>query len=393
MDSRSGRLVKTAYIAAAGLGSALLFMVEPLAVRLLLPSLGGTPAVWITALVFFQFALLLGYLVAHMARTRVPWSVRSWALVGLVGAGFAFLPVALPSGWEAPSAGITPWVMSALGVMLGLPFIGLSALSPTLQSWFSDTNHPQRDEPYFLYAAGNVGSAVGLLSYPFLLEPNLGLKTQGVLWTLGYGILFALLAMCAGLRHRYRSTVPKVTILTEGVIVSTSDRFRWVALAAVPSGLLLAVTQHISTDIAAIPLLWVVPLALYLGSFVAAFAKPTTGPSTKLRMAALASAPIIFVLEPVRSSRSLVVAIVGSLVAFALLSLAINFELAARRPPVADLTEYFLWIAVGGLVGGVLVAIAAPIVFQSVAELPILVVAALLIITMPKELPSPRSDG
>jgi spermidine synthase len=391
VNRRSTRLIKATYIAAAGLGSALLFMIEPLAVRLLLPSLGGTPAVWITALVFFQFALLLGYLAAHMVRTRVPWKVRSWALVGLVGAGFAFLPVVLPSGWQPPSTSIAPWVMGALGVMLGLPFVGLATLSPTLQSWFSDTNHPQREEPYFLYAAGNVGSAVGLLSYPFLLEPNLGLNTQSVLWTLGYGILLVLLTVCAGLRHRYRSAVPKVVPAAAKADVSSSDRFRWVLLAAVPSALLLAVTQHISTDIAAIPLLWVVPLALYLGSFVVAFAKPTSGPSRNLRLAALAS-PIFMVsvmLTPAHSTRWLFVAIVTSLTAFTFLSLAINFELAARRPPISDLTEYFLWISVGGLVGGVLVAIAAPIVFRSVVELPILLVAALMIITAPKEMPIP----
>jgi peptidoglycan/LPS O-acetylase OafA/YrhL len=158
------RVLAVTFIAATALGSALLFLVEPLIVRMMLPLLGGSPAVWNTAMVFFQSALLAGYLLAHLARRGLPWSSRPWIQIGFVAVGLAVLPVAIPTGWEPPSGGQALWVLAVLAVALGVPFVALAMLSPTLQGWFADTSHPRRQDPYFLYAAGNVGSVVGLLS-------------------------------------------------------------------------------------------------------------------------------------------------------------------------------------------------------------------------------------
>ena len=388
---RSGTGVLTAtFVAATALGAALLFLVEPLIVRMMLPLLGGSPAIWNTAMVFFQGALLAGYLLAHVARRGLPWASRPWIQIAFVALGLIVLPVAIPSGWTPPSAGQPLWILATLTVALGVPFVALAMLGPTLQGWFADTSHPQRQEPYFLYAAGNTGSIVGLLSYPLLVEPLIGLKTQATLWTAGYGILLVLLVATALLRKRHPSHREAVATnvdasterddkATDGAPTSWRARGAWVLMAAIPSGLLLAVTQHISTDIASVPLLWVVPLTIYLGTFVIAFAKPTSGcPPTLGRVASLMVLFVVAILPIVPTTTTwLVLGLVITLSAFGLLALAIHLELAGRRPSASQLTDYYLWIAVGGLVGGVGVALVAPIIFDSIAEYPLLLAAAL----------------
>ena len=386
----SMRVMTVTFIAATALGSALLFLVEPMIVRMMLPLLGGTPAAWNTAMVFFQGALLAGYLLAHLARRGLPWSSRPWIQIAFVSLGLIMLPVAIPNGWEPASGGQALWILAVLTVALGVPFVALAMLSPTLQGWFADTSHPQREEPYFLYAAGTVGSIVGLLSYPLLVEPLIGLRTQSRLWAMGYGVLLVLLVASAGLRRRHpfrqetltASVDPSGARDKKGVDSATIPwrvRGAWVLMAAIPSGLLLAVTQHISTDVASIPLLWVVPLTIYLATFVIAFSRPTRGcPPTLGRVASLMV--LFFVITSsiaLASPAWFVVVVVINLGAFGLLASAIHFELAGRRPPENRLTEYYLWIAVGGLVGGVGVALVAPIIFDSVTEYPLLLLAAL----------------
>jgi spermidine synthase len=384
------RVLAVTFIAATALGSALLFLVEPLIVRMILPLLGGSPAVWNTAMVFFQSALLTGYLLAHLARRGLPWSSRPWIQIGFVAVGLAVLPVAIPTGWEPPSGGQALWVLAALAVALGVPFVALAMLSPTLQGWFADTSHPRRQDPYFLYAAGNVGSVVGLLSYPLLVEPFIGLRIQSRFWTFGYGVLVVLLIASALLRRRYpfqqdsRATKPVTSNAdtasgTDNASTSWRTRGAWILMAAIPSGLLLAVTQHISSDVASIPLLWVIPLTIYLATFVIAFSKPTKGCPPILGRAALLLVLFVVVTLPLAflSSVWLAAGLVVNLAAFGLVTLAIHFELAGRRPPARRLTEYYLWIAVGGLLGGVGVALVAPVVFDSIAEYPLLLLAAL----------------
>ncbi|MCL1594221.1 MAG: fused MFS/spermidine synthase [Actinomycetia bacterium] len=388
--SSGSRGLTVTFIAATALGSALLFLVEPLIVRMMLPLLGGSPAIWNTAMVFFQGALLTGYLMAHLARRKLPWSSRPWVQIAFVALGLLVLPVTIPNDWVAPIGDQAIWILAALTVALGIPFVALAMLGPTLQGWFADTSDPRHDAPYFLYAAGNTGSIVGLLSYPLLVEPFIGLKTQSQLWAVGYGILIVLLVASAVLRMRHPARHASVTASAsassaqdlnnaESAPPSWRVRGTWLLLAAVPSGLLLAVTQHISTDVASIPLLWVIPLTIYLATFVIAFSKPTDGcPPTLGRVAALMVLFVVALLPlTLTSSAWLIIGLVVNLGAFGLVALAIHFELAGHQPPASQLTDYYLWIAVGGLVGGIGVALVAPIIFNSVAEYPLLLAAAL----------------
>jgi len=396
MSSGGSRVLNVTFVFAAGLGSALIFLVEPLAVRMLLPLLGGSPAVWNTAMVFFQLALLLGYLVAHGARLRLPWASRPWLQIGFVALGLLALPVAVPTGWTAPASGQALWILAVLVVMIGLPFVALSTLGPTLQGWMAETAHPRADEPYFLYAAGNTGSVIGLLGYPLIVEPMFGLTTQALLWALGYVSLICVLLGAAYLRRRHPAAVKDVEtshVAVDRTPIAMRLRLRWVVLASVPSGLLLAVTQHISTDIASIPLLWVVPLTIYLGTFVVAFARPVDRcPPAVARIALIGILPIALTLPiGLWSAEMLVVGIVMHLTVFALVAVAVHFQLSASRPHPDRLTEFYIWIAVGGLFGGLGVALAAPVIFSAIVEYPLLLLGSIAILWRPAAADTPAT--
>src|SRR5262245_51662327 len=271
-----GRGLVVLFTVASFVGSTLLFLVQPLVTKLLTPLLGGTPDVWNTAMVFFQATLLVGYATAHLTarragRRQVPIQVL------LVTLPLVALPLAIPGGWRLPD-GTAPalWTLLLLAVVVGLPFLALSTASSTFQRWFSQTGHRHADDPYFLYAAGNVGSLLALLAYPLLLEPRLSASAQSRLWSVGYLLFVALTAACAVvLRRRSVDTGPAVPAPTSPPL-GRNLRLKLVGFAFVPSLLMLGVTRHLSTDIASIPLLWVVPLSLYLLSFVLAFGRRTS---------------------------------------------------------------------------------------------------------------------
>src|SRR5262245_38064952 len=271
-----GRGLVVLFTVASFVGSTLLFLVQPLVTKLLTPLLGGTPDVWNTAMVFFQATLLVGYATAHLTarragRRQVPIQVL------LVTLPLVALPLAIPGGWRLPD-GTAPalWTLLLLAVVVGLPFLALSTASPTFQRWFSQTGHRHADDPYFLYAAGNVGSLLALLAYPLLLEPRLSTSAQSRLWSIGYLGFVLLTAACGWTVRRRGGTVgaDPATAVTSPPLTARY-RARLVGFAFVPSLLLLGVTRHLSTDIASIPLLWVIPLSLYLLSFVLAFGRPT----------------------------------------------------------------------------------------------------------------------
>src|SRR6201994_3427775 len=275
--SRS-RLVLVVYTAAIFVSALLLFSVQPLFTKMVLPRLGGSPAVWSVAMVFFQSLLLAGYAYAHLLmqiRNRViPVAVH---LVLLVIA-LLTLPLSIASGFgEPPSSGYAFWLLALFAVSIGLPFFALAANNPMLQAWFVRTGHPAGPDPYFLYASSNIGSFLALLSYPVLLEPMFTLRTQNLIWTGGCGLLIALIAGCGVLLLRSPASAA-VDVLAEHSDAPPPARLlraRWIFLAAVPSGLLIAVTAHISTDVAAAPLLWVLPLSLYLLTWVLVFQSRT----------------------------------------------------------------------------------------------------------------------
>src|ERR1700749_2711173 len=261
------RLLLIVYTAAIFVSALLLFSVQPLFTKMVLPRLGGSPAVWSVAMVFFQSLLLAGYAYAHFLMQLKSRVIPVVVHLLLLLTAMLTLPLSIAAGWGVPpSSGHAFWRPALLVVAIGLPFFALAANNPLLQAWFVRTGHPAAPDPYFLYASSNIGSFLALLSYPVLLEPMFTLRTQNLMWTGGYGLLILLIAGCGALllTSPAQAAADLATEEAEAVAPTWLLRSRWIFLAAVPSGLLIAVTAHISTDVAAAPLLWVLPLSLYL---------------------------------------------------------------------------------------------------------------------------------
>jgi SAM-dependent methyltransferase len=353
--------------------AALVFLVQPLVGRLLLPSLGGAPAVWNTSLVFFQATLLLGYAYAHaLQRLR---SVRGQAAIhcALLLAGAAVLPLSITSvlGEPTPDAP-AGWLLAVLSLSIGAPFAALSATAPLLQAWWAAAYDGRRD-PYPLYAASNLGSLAALLAYPLVVEPLLDLDLQRLSWSGGYAV-FTLTIVLIGLSlkgaRRGEALDPGGTRSRTG----WGRRAWWALLGAIPSSLLLGVTAHVSTDVASAPLLWVIPLALYLLSFVLAFQeRPAVPFQATLIMQAIAVAACLAIL-PFSGDWRLQLPL--HLLAFFLTALMCHQRVAAGRPEPGRLTEFYLFLSIGGVLGGAFNALAAPSLFDRVWEYPLALILA-----------------
>jgi hypothetical protein len=375
------RLVLVVYTSAIFVSALLLFSVQPLFTKMVLPRLGGSPAVWSVAMVFFQSLLLAGYAYAHFlmqVKNRIiPVAVHLVLLLIAI----ATLPLAIASGWgEPPSSGYAFWLLGLFAVSIGLPFFALAANNPLLQAWFVRTGHPAGPDPYFLYASSNIGSFLALLSYPVLLEPMFTLHTQDLMWTAGYGLLILLIAGCGALllTSPARAAADLATEETEAPAPAWLLRARWIFLAAVPSGLLIAVTAHISTDVAAAPLLWVLPLSLYLLTWVLVFqSRPLLPHTWMLRLQPLAIAGVI-VLLAVGGEQNLLLTVGGHQLCFFVIAMACHGELARTRPAAKYLTGFYVALSFGGMVGGLFAGLIAPFAFSWIAEYPILLALAAL---------------
>jgi hypothetical protein len=375
------------------ISATLLFLVQPMFAKMVLPKLGGTPAVWITCMVFYQAALLGGYVYAHVI-TRWLGVKRQLGLhLVMLLSAFLFLPVGLGASVTPPvEANPIPWLLGLLFLSVGVPFLVISATAPLLQKWFALTRHPAARDPYFLYVASNLGSMLALLGYPILVEPRLTLAQQSWAWSLGYGLLATLIVVCGVILWRSpgrqppdkAKQAPDPAVIPEAPENLTSAvnwrrRIWWVLLAFTPSSLLLGVTEFITTDVAAVPLLWVIPLALYLLTFCLAFAPwPLVGLNSLVRVQPffiLALALLFFWGK--QSEGPWVIPL--HLLTFFVTAMVCHGELAQSRPPTVNLTEFYLWIAVGGVLGGLFNALVAPLVFQEVAEYPLAIVLACLL--------------
>ena len=373
--------------------AALLFWVQPLIAKMLLPLLGGTPAVWNTCMLFFQGMLLAGYAYA-LALTRWLRSVHQGVLhvALLLLAGLVSLPLGLSEALarSVPAEGEPVWwLLGVLLATLGLPFFALAASAPLLQKWFSETRHPSARDPYFLYAASNAGSLAALVSFPLLLEPSLRLTEQGKLWAVVYTALVALIVVCALTLRRAKATdgAARADVLDEGEDarrderageVTIARRLGWAFLAFVPSSLVLGVTTYITTDVAAVPLLWVIPLALYLLTYVLAFARRAPLPR-RWTDRLLAGAAIVLTLVYLSGATEPVWFLIPvHLIFFFIAAYVCHRRLADERPSTEHLAEFYLWIAVGGVAGGLFNAIIAPLVFRAVIEYPLAIVLACL---------------
>ena len=349
--------------------AALLFISEPLIARMLLPVAGGAAAVWTTCLVFFQVALLVGYLYAHLSARHLAMPLQVVAHVAVLLVALVAIPFDV-TGLGSPPPGTTPipWLLRTLSLTIGLPFVALAGTTPLVQSWFSRAGAGA--SAYVLYSASNVGSVAGLLAYPAFIEPAMRLNAQSRGWRIGYGMVLCLIALCGILANRCSRTVHSEERRTSiASPVSRNVRLRWILLAAMPSSLTLSVTTFISTDIAAIPLLWVAPLALYLVSFIIAFAWPGRGLWAPRVVPIAILPPIISILTD--SSRPAWLQIPAHLATFFIVSLACHQSLARGRPEAARLPEFYLWLALGGALGGLTTALIAPLIFQSPIEYPI----------------------
>jgi hypothetical protein len=374
------RLILIVYTAAIFTSALLLFSVQPLFTKMVLPRLGGSPAVWSVAMVFFQSLLLGGYAYAHylmQVRNRI---VTVAVHLVLLTIALLTLPLSIANGWgEPPSSGYAFWLLGLFAVSIGLPFFALAANNPLLQAWFVRTGHPDGPDPYFLYASSNIGSFLALLSYPVLLEPMFTLRTQNLIWTGLYGLLILLIASCGALLLRSpANVVVERSDDTDAPAPPWALRLRWIFLAAVPSGLLIAVTAHISTDVAAAPLLWVLPLSLYLLTWVLVFqSRPLLPHKWVLMLQPLAIAGVI-VLLAVGGEQNLLLTLGGHLLCFFVIAMACHGELARTRPASKYLTGFYVALSFGGMVGGLFAGLIAPYTFSWIAEYPILVAFAVL---------------
>jgi hypothetical protein len=372
--------------------------------RMVLPDLGGTPAVWNTCVVFFQAALLAGYAYAHLTSTKLALRHQAALHIGLMLLPFVVLPIAVPEA-------LVPWldeVHPALGLLalltvgVGLPFFVVSATAPLLQRWFSATGHASAGDPYFLYAASNLGSMLALLAYPVVFEPCLHLRgsdsssgqvlllSQPWVWTFGYVLLLGLVVACAAKVRKAPSSVllPGSQGCTEQAApgkdevhsgITLTQRLHWVLLAAVPSSLMLGATTFITTDVAPIPLLWVIPLALYLFTFILAFGRRSFLPLKWVdRLLPLVVLALVIVL--LSEAADPVWLIVGiHLLTLFVLALSCHGQLARLRPDARHLTEFYFWLSLGGVLGGLFSALVAPLIFTRIVEYPLAVVLGCLL--------------
>ncbi len=418
------------FTATTFLSALLLFSVQPMFAKMVLPILGGSPSVWAVAMVFFQATLLAGYCYAHVLIRSTRPLYGGFIHVGLSAAALLALPIAIPSGFSEPPPGDPAlWQLSLFAAGVGLPFLAVSANAPLLQAWFSASGHPHARDPYFLYAASNLGSLIALLSYPLVLEPAFGLAALSRVWAAGFVALVALILLCAMIMRRSAgSDRVEGPAAASDAALSLGHRLGWIGLAFVPSALLTAFTTHITMDVASAPLLWVLPLSLYLLTFVlvfrdrpialipaaivvalgaVAFWPPLSkalfesgAATTQGRLVAAGVAAIAFVVAVrwiwrVPSMTGMRAVHIGALI-LALLALsqtehegwfvtastgvAVFFAstmvahrtLYETRPPASRLTEFYLLMSLGGVLGGLFAALVAPRIFSQIYEYPIL---------------------
>lgn len=366
-------------------GAALLFTVQPMIAKVVLPLFGGSPSVWNTSNLFFQVTLLAGYLGAHLAVRRFGVRRQSLLHLALVGLPLLALPIGLPAAAGTPD-GVSHvlWLLYVLAVTVGAPFLLLSTTGPLLQRWFGATCHSRAQDPYFLFAAGNAGSLLALLSYPVVIEPRLALDRQLAYWSYGYVVFGVLIVMCvvALRRHAPHVTVASTVEVARGSRVLGRRRLRWVAIAALPSSFMLGTTTHLTTDLTPVPLLWVVPLALYLVTFIVPFAlkRPVAGALATRLSVAVPLLLLTIVVTAGNLTLPILVQVGLHLALFTVVALVAHARLAEDRPEVEDLTMFYVLVALGGAVGGAFNGLVAPLLFNHFYEYPLALAAAALLL-------------
>jgi len=392
-------ILQFVFLAALACSALLMFLVQPMVGKTVLPALGGTPQVWNTCMVFFQAMLFLGYLHAHYTGLLIGLRRQAVVHLAIALAVLLFLPIGVSGARLATPDAEHPvfWLMQALFLSIGVPVLLIAATAPLLQKWFAQSRHPAARDPYFLYVASNVGSLVALIAYPTVVEPNTDLDQQWIWLSAGFALLVSLLITCALLLRREQSVATVAPIVEHGYAadgVMQAQRVRWLFLSFAPSSLLLGVTTFITTDIAPVPLFWVVPLALYLVTFIMAFAaQPLIRPALAVRVQAFAVTLLaVMALVPGIARSSVSMSVVMHLLAFFFTALVCHGELVRTRPGARHLTEFYLWLSLGGLLGGVFNALIAPLLFSQLFEYPLVLALACALRPRPASGGSKRQD-
>ncbi len=376
MQALARRAAAPVFALAMFSSAALIFVLQPLFARMVTPLLGGSPSVWNTSMAFFQAALLAGYVYAHMLARLKDIRVQAAIHAGVLLLAWLVLPVHVNAAFGAPSSEHPAlWLVGVLTLSVGAPFAAASATAPLLQSWYARTGREDAHDPYYLYAASNFGSFIGLLGYPIIVEPLLGTHAQSLAWASGYVLVAAMIMLSAAMAIAAHGDAPKADTHA-GPAPTWNQRLYWIAAAGVPSALVLGVTLHILTDVASAPMIWVVPLALYLATFVIAFARG----AERIDRATLIVHP--FALAVLIASYlwggNWLFAVCGILSGFFFSALVCHFALSNARPSADRLTEFYLFVSLGGVLGGAFAAFVAPVIFNNVYEYPLALAAACL---------------
>ncbi len=384
------------------LSATLLFSVQPMFTKLILPLLGGASNVWNTAMVFFQAMLLGGYVYAHLISRYLPVKAQIAVHTLVTLAGILFLPLAVPEAIVLPESGMpTFWLLGLFGITVGLPFFALSANAPLLQRWFSLTDHQDADDPYFLYSASNAASLIILCAYPIFIEPNMRLGGQTLSWAVGYAALFGMILLTAlALTRRLAPASVGVSTETKAVASGWRQKSFWVFLAFLPSSLMLGVTTYMTNNIASTPFLWILPLALYLLTFVIVFArKPLVSANGLARLFPWVVILGFLLIAPdfshdfgafsISTAMPPIVKIPLLLTVYFLIALYCHAILVERRPATSGLTEFYILMSVGGVLGGIFNALIAPVIFNAVYEF--ILVLCLVLFLRPSGIQMPQS--
>ncbi|MGA3204665.1 MAG: hypothetical protein ABSF12_19405, partial [Bryobacteraceae bacterium] len=342
------------YGATIFLSAFLLFLIQPIFAKLILPWFGGSSAVWTTCLVFFQTALLAGYLYAHLL-------TRPWMHAALLAVALLVLPVLPGERWKPSGAGDPAWqILAMLTVVLGLPYFLLSATSPLLQKWLAR----EGAEPYRLFALSNVGALLALAAYPIWIEPRSATRAQDVGWSAGFAVFAVLCAVAASLA--------KPSVIVKETTPARGSAIPWLLLAAAGSMLLVSTTNQLTQNVAAVPFLWILPLAVYLLSFIICFESPRWYQrGLFLRLLAVTLASLAYALYDIQVSEAIPVAIPLFTIGLFIACMFCHGELSRLKPQTSQLTSFYLMIALGGALGTIFTGLIAPHIFAGIYEFPL----------------------
>jgi hypothetical protein len=364
MPSSRGTARLFLYGATIFLSAFLLFLIQPVFAKLILPWFGGSSAVWTTCLVFFQTALLAGYLYAHLLTQYKDSPIQPWIHIALLAASLLLLPVMPGERWKPSGAGDPAWqILAMLAAVLGLPYFLLSATSPLLQKWLARDG----SEPYRLFALSNVGALLALAAYPLLIEPSISTRSQDLCWSYG----FATFAVLCGAAAWLSSPQSDVSI-EDAPVEPRQSSIPWLLLAAAGSMMLVSTTNQLTQNVAAVPFLWILPLAVYLLSFIICFESPRWYKrGLFLRLLAVALGSLAYALYDIQVSEAIPVAIPLFTVGLFLTCMFCHGELSRLKPGMSQLTSFYLMISLGGALGAIFTGLIAPRIFAGIYEFPL----------------------